>query len=1164
MGTNGATVPAGAPTASPYVGLSYYTEDDAEWFFGRGDECRTIIGNLRAARLTVLYASSGVGKSSLLRAGVARQCRELAQRRLASRGSARYLPVVFGAWRDEPVEDLIGAIESAIEPVLPASASAKLPRQGLTAAITAAAATVDAKLLIILDQFEEYFLYHTDEHAGRRLADELAAAVNSVELRANFLIAIREDAYAGLGDLFAGKIANVFSNYLQLDYLDRDAARETIVKPIEHFNQLHAQEQPIEIEPQLVEAVLDQVRTGEGLVGESAKAPVEPGNGARARREEIETPYLQLVMSNLWSHEREHGSRVLRLATLQQLGGAREIIRAHLDGALAALGEAEYDTALDLFHYLVTPSGTKIAFAASDLAQLVERPYEQVADLLAKLASEDTRILRHVPPPAGKSQPADRYELFHDVLAPAIINWRRRALEQRKRAEDARERERLEREKHEAEERTRQEARRRRAFQRLAAGALALLVVAVLLGVLALLAQRRAVVNLKAAQSSQLVASAEQTLPGNPELSTLLALRALHLKYTSQAEAALREALPQLQEVRTLRMRFPVNSAVFSGNGQQVLAAGENGTASIWDLASGKRLFVLNGNAGAVNTAAFNPSDTEVVIATKGGTASIWDVATRKQLRVLERHAAPVDGAAFSPNGAEVVTASENGTASIWDAETGKQLTLLREPRGSVSVESAAFSPNGAEVVTASENGTASIWDAVTGKQLAVLTVSGEQVLDAAFSPNGREVVTGGEDGTARVWDWETRSQVAVLSIPEGPIFDAAFSPDGTEVVTANQDDTASVFDVASAKQLMVLSGDEGPIRAATFSPNGHEVLTAGQDGTARVWDASPWQRLTVLHGHAGEVDGAAFSPSGTQVVTANQNASAGIWDIASGRSLKLSGDEGPVLTAAFSGNGTRVVTASEDGTARVWDAATGKQLRVLRARAGVVNSAAFSPNGAQVVTANHDGTARIWDAESGKQLTVLDARAGQVLYASFSPNGTEAVAAYEDGTARIWNVQSGKQLAVLNVSEVAVLYAAFSPDGTKLLTASKGSSASVWDLSSGKRLVTLRAGKGPIYGAAFSPDGREVVTGSEDGTATIWDAEGGRQLAVLGGREGVLFGAAFSPDGREIVTANEDGAATIWSAELSGALQDLERIAARRLTTHELTQQQRKAYLVG
>src|SRR5438445_13859557 len=92
--------PAPARAVAPYIGLRYYTEADAEWFFGREDDCQTIIANLRAARLTVLYAQSGVGKSSLLRAGVARQLHGLARRRLAERGSPRYVPVVFGAWKE--------------------------------------------------------------------------------------------------------------------------------------------------------------------------------------------------------------------------------------------------------------------------------------------------------------------------------------------------------------------------------------------------------------------------------------------------------------------------------------------------------------------------------------------------------------------------------------------------------------------------------------------------------------------------------------------------------------------------------------------------------------------------------------------------------------------------------------------------------------------------------------------------------------------------------------------------------------------------------------------------------------------------------------------------------------------------------------------------------
>ena len=71
-------------SGGPYVGLDYFLEEDAELFFGRDGERKRIIGNLRASRLTLLYAESGVGKSSLLRAGVSARLHELGARSVAT------------------------------------------------------------------------------------------------------------------------------------------------------------------------------------------------------------------------------------------------------------------------------------------------------------------------------------------------------------------------------------------------------------------------------------------------------------------------------------------------------------------------------------------------------------------------------------------------------------------------------------------------------------------------------------------------------------------------------------------------------------------------------------------------------------------------------------------------------------------------------------------------------------------------------------------------------------------------------------------------------------------------------------------------------------------------------------------------------------------------
>ena len=176
---------------SPYFGLDYYEEKFGAWFFGREAEGGKVITNLRASRLTLLHAESGVGKSSLLRAGVAWRMQKLAEDSLARRGSARSIPVVFSSWTDDPGQRLVTAISKAIGPYLAGIPEPELPPDCLDAAIEIASGAATASLLLMLDQFEEYFLYCASEPTPERFADQLAACINRPDLRANFLIAIR-------------------------------------------------------------------------------------------------------------------------------------------------------------------------------------------------------------------------------------------------------------------------------------------------------------------------------------------------------------------------------------------------------------------------------------------------------------------------------------------------------------------------------------------------------------------------------------------------------------------------------------------------------------------------------------------------------------------------------------------------------------------------------------------------------------------------------------------------------------------------------------------------------------------------------------------------------------------------------------------------------------
>src|SRR5215207_11207680 len=349
-------------TGAPYVGLDYFLEEDADLFFGRDRERKRIIGNLRSSRLTLLYAESGVGKSSLLRAGVSARLRQLAARSVAAQGSARYVPVVFSAWQGDSKADLIAALEGAVRALVHEDERLALRHDTLAGAIEDAVAAVDATPLIILDQFEERFLYEPDDDG---FDDELAQCINRRDLRANFLISVREDAYSLIGSRFKPRIPNVYGNYLHLDYLDARAARDAVVKPVKAFNRSLPPDAPrYEIQTALVDAVLEQVRHGRLTIGDGGMPEVDASGPAR-----VDTAYLQLVMKRLWDEEVGAGSQRLRLETLRRLGGADTIVHGHLDDVMAKLPADQRDAAAEAFRFLVTSGGRKIALSSAELRE---------------------------------------------------------------------------------------------------------------------------------------------------------------------------------------------------------------------------------------------------------------------------------------------------------------------------------------------------------------------------------------------------------------------------------------------------------------------------------------------------------------------------------------------------------------------------------------------------------------------------------------------------------------------------------------------------------------------------------------------------------------------------------------------------------------------------
>ena len=957
---------------SPYRGLTSFSDTavDAKFFFGRERDVEIVCANVLASRLTVLYGPSGVGKSSLLAAAVARELRELPEHPVV---------VVFSAWSESPAAAIATAIcaEAGVDPT-----------DSLQIAVQRACAA-RGDVCLLLDQAEEYFLYHP---AGGPFERELAALIDG-PARVNVLLSLREDALAKL-DRFKASIPGILDNYLRLGRLSREAGRAAVVQPLARWHELGGAQ--VEIEPLLTETVLDQVTVGrirEGLGGTGRIEEHDP-------KETVEAPYLQLVMERIWEVEQEQGSSTLRAATLDQLGGAAQIVAAHLERAMDALAPAQRRIASELLRQLVTPSGAKIAHAAADLAGYANVSEEEAREVLDALSAR--RILR--PDNDG------RYEIYHDVLAAPILSWRARFVHAQELVEAH---------------------RRNRRLAVVATASLVGLIVTALIAVFALVQRSNARADALAAHARELDAAAVSVRATDPELGLLLAKDSALLSPTLTAEDVLRQALIDSRLRSVTHVGKPLLAAAAIGG--DVVTAADDGSVLV--SSHGSRRTTTSGQRA--KSASISAAG-DVLLTGRDG-----------QLRLVSRGKTLLVPGVVGARGAEI---SKGGTVAAVRFEgangsTSPKVRLVDLSSGNVLLEvdhgapatAAALSGGGTLLATGgSRDHVVRLWRVSDGGLLRVLKGHVGTITAIAFSTRGTLLATGATDGIGRVWNLGDGSPVSVLSGHTNYLTDIAFSPDGTQVVTASLDRTARTWKAETGAALAVCVGGTEAVTSAQFTDSGHEIVVASLDGRARTFDTVVQPELPIVaalgapvvdvgfvrddraltataggrsyrirlpHGPAADVGPAARvgtvidGPGGLRATIHGREATI---THADGTRVQLVGHKARITSVSFSSDGTRVVTASADHDGRVWDARTGVNTHVLRGHFAIVSGARFSPDGRWIVTAG-PGTAGLWNTATGTLVYYLRGHAGKLLSAAFSSDGSRLATGGADGTVRVW-----------------------------------------------------------------------------------------------------------------------------------------------------------------
>jgi WD40 repeat protein len=670
---------------------------------------------------------------------------------------------------------------------------------------------------------------------------------------------------------------------------------------------------------------------------------------------------------------------------------------------MAALTAREKGAAAAMYNFLVTPSGTKIAHGIRDLAGYASVDEDEAAGVLQRLTAE--RIVRAS---STNGPSTTRYEIFHDVLADAVVAWRTRFHEQQ--ALEAAER------------------RRRRALL-LAAIALTGLLVVAAIAIFALVERSHARGQERHARAGRLVAEARTTLDVDPRQSIALALHAAGLERSRPVEDTLRDSL------LASRLRAVVAAMPIVARGPDFFVTVDRRDSAVKVRNAGRRggLLAKIYPAGVVN---FSP----------------WPPA------------APLSALALGRD--SVAEGSEDGQVRVW---IGRRAPHTRHVRGRIA--SLSFSPDGRTLLVVSRDRAARLLDASTGRVAHVL-LHGGFVNAAAFSPDGRVVVTGAQDWTGRIWDARSGRLLHELPRATGGITAIAFSPDGKLVALASSDAVARVYDVKSGAIRFYLSGDTNAINDIGFSPDGRALVTASSDRTVRVWTADVGRPLTVLRGHTDAVLRAFFTSDGQRVVSAGADGTVRVWDPGSEPELRVVAHQQARFAGAVRNRDGTITVIDVDGVRHVLDAhgkhvirtahgappqprparATHGNLvarvttggidlirsgRVLRELATSADTLEFSPDGRLLAAGGHDHYLRVWDVASGRLLYAVVAHQGPIEDVGFSPDGRWIVTAGPI-SAGVWSADTGRPLlpAPLRGPTQPLHAALFTRDGRTIVTA--------------------------------------------------------------------------------------------------------------------------------
>ena len=1065
---------------------------------GRQQDLERLIERVerRDYRLIVIHGNSGVGKSSLVNAGLVPM---LQQKPIDARDNVSIVLRVYTQWAQE-LERLLSAKLGDQE--LDETQSLELKTQNLLAQLRQLDQR-NLRTVLIFDQFEEFFFVCPKPEDRKPFFDFLAQCLQILSLKV--FLSLREDYLHYLLE-FNRLLTAVKEPKTGIDILSRNVLYGLGNFSLEDTRAIiHSltERAHFYLEPALVDQLVVDLA---GDLGEVR--PIE----------------LQVVGAQL------QADNITLLSQYRSLGrnSKEALVKGYVDEVVEDCG-AENRRLAELILYLLTdekgtrPSKTR-AELERELQALATHPSRanDPLDLVLRIFV-DSGLVFLLP-----EIPADRYQLVHDYIA-AFIRQQQEPMLGELIAELEKEREQRQQaevQRGQAQEKLNRVLKRRLREAYLAGVALAVLFTLAVSFWLSAESRRKRV---EVAEIKALNSVSQARLTSHNQLEALVASvqagqrveqTAVPTDLRNETLVDLRQAFKNIQETNRFEGHSDyVFSVSFSPDGKLIASTSADDTVKLWSR-DGTLIKTLPKHGDDVWIATFSPDGKILASASDDRKIRLWS-REGALLKELTDTGGFVTSVSFSPDSKTFASAGEDGKIRLWSREGVLLKTFVAH---GTLITSLSFSPDGQQLASASEDKTVKLWKQ-DGTLLKTLNGHSDAVWSVSFSPDGKTIASASFDKKIKLWKRDGQL-LRTLEGHTNRVLDVSFSPDSKILASASLDGTVMVWRQRDGQVLTTLKGHGQGVRGVSFSPDGQTIASAGLDKTIRLWKYS--DLFKTLRGHQGKIRSVAFSPNGRLLASSSTDKTVKLWD-ANGVLLRtLIGIPARVVSLSFSSDSQLLAGAVANNEIRLWKV-DGTTVQTLKGHRKQVWDVQFSSDDQLLASASEDKTVKLWRRD-GTLLKTLQAHKGLVGSVSFSPNGQTLASGSDDGTIKLWK-RDGTLIKTISADSQGVTSVSFSPDGQLLASAGFGNTVKLWSRD-GKLLKTLSGHQNRIWSLSFSPDSQLIASGDASGTINLWSREG-ILLQTFQDGNFTIWNLSFSPSRRMLASASDDTTVKLWKLDL-------------------------------